>query len=64
MTVTAVCNKCGAVYDDEASIDLAKKWIRAGYAPCPNLACPGELELKEVASVGKHSREESQESTD
>ena len=43
----AICNKCGATYDDSESIDMARKWIRAGYAPCPNISCPGELELKE-----------------
>lgn len=48
MTVKVVCNKCGAVYEDKESIDMVKKWIRAGYAPCPNIACQGELELKEV----------------
>ncbi|GAH24403.1 unnamed protein product [marine sediment metagenome] len=45
--VKAICNQCGATYTDEESIDLAKKWIAQGYAPCPNLSCQGELEIKE-----------------
>lgn len=45
--VKVVCNKCGASYDDQESIDMAKKWIEEGYAPCPNIACPGQLELKD-----------------
>lgn len=44
------CNQCEATYDDEESVELAKKWISEGYAPCPNIACKGELELvKEVS---------------
>ena len=39
------CKKCGATYTDEESVELAKKWIGEGYAPCPNISCPGELEL-------------------
>ena len=46
MTVKVVCNKCGETYEDKESIELAKKWIKEGYAPCPNIACQGELELK------------------
>ena len=45
--VRVICNKCGATYEDQESIDLAKKWIAQGYAPCPNLSCQGELEIKE-----------------
>jgi len=45
--VKVVCDKCGAVYDDKESIELAKKWIEEGYAPCPNIACHGHLELRE-----------------
>lgn len=41
-----VCNTCGATYDDEESIALVKKWTEGGYAPCPNIACPGQLEVK------------------
>ena len=40
------CNRCGATYTDKESIELAEKWIEEGYAPCPNLGCPGELILK------------------
>lgn len=42
-----ICNKCGATYTDPESIELAKKWVKEGYAPCPNLSCPGELEIRE-----------------
>ncbi|MBA7693072.1 hypothetical protein ES703_101647 [subsurface metagenome] len=45
--VKAICNQCGATYTDKESIDLAKKWTAQGYAPCPNLSCQGELEIKE-----------------
>ena len=45
--VKAICNQCGATYTDKESIDLAKKWTAQGYAPCPNLSCSGELEIKE-----------------
>ncbi len=41
-----ICNRCGADYSDEQSIEQVKKWIADGYAPCPNLSCPGELEVK------------------
>jgi len=47
MTEKVVCNKCGLVYNDEGSIEMAKKWIEDGYAPCPNITCPGEFELRE-----------------
>ena len=40
-----VCNRCGEEYPDKESVDLAKEWIADGYAPCPNLSCPGELEV-------------------
>ena len=43
----AVCNKCGATYEDKESIDLVKKWLKTGYAPCPNISCSGEMEIKE-----------------
>ena len=43
-----VCNVCGATYTDELSVEMAKTWIAAGYAPCPNLSCPGQFEVKEV----------------
>lgn len=43
----AKCNKCGATYDSLEDIDMVRKWIRAGYAPCPNISCSGEFELKE-----------------
>ena len=41
------CNRCGATYPDKESIELAEKWIEEGYAPCPNLGCPGELKIVE-----------------
>jgi len=45
------CNKCDAVYTDQDCIDLVKKWLAApgGYAPCPDLSCRGQLELKECS---------------
>lgn len=42
-----VCNQCGAEYTDTESIEQTKKWAADGYAPCPNLDCPGELEVKQ-----------------
>lgn len=48
MTEKAVCNKCGAEYTDAESIELAKKWTADGYAPCPNLGCRGQLEIKQL----------------
>ncbi len=48
MTEKAVCSKCGESYDDKGSIEQTKKWIEEGYAPCPNISCPGELEIKET----------------
>lgn len=42
------CNRCGAIYDDQESVELVKKWLKDDYAPCPNLSCPGELAVKEV----------------
>jgi len=46
LTPTIVrCNKCGATYNDTESIELVQKWTKEGYAPCPNLCCPGQLEV-------------------
>ncbi len=43
----AVCSACGAEYTDQESINLVKTWRSTGdYAPCPNLSCPGQLEIK------------------
>lgn len=42
------CNRCGLTYHDKESIELVKKWLTEGYAPCPNLQCPGEMELCEA----------------
>ncbi len=44
----ARCNKCGATYTDIESIEMARTWAADGYAPCPNITCPGELEIKET----------------
>lgn len=48
----AVCQKCGATYRDEESIQLVKKWEAEGYAPCPNIRCPGQmvvtLEIRQI----------------
>ena len=46
MADKAECNKCGAVYEDKGSIDMVKKWIMEGYAPCPNIACKGEMKIE------------------
>ncbi len=50
MEVT-VCNKCGASYMDRESIELVEKWIKEGYAPCPNLSCSGQMILKEFPDL-------------
>lgn len=47
MTRFVECNKCLARYDDEESVELVEKWIADGYAPCPNISCPGQLTIKE-----------------
>jgi len=41
----AVCNKCGNTYTDKGSIEMVRKWIKEGYAPCPIISCPGEFEI-------------------
>ena len=46
MIEKVVCNECGAEYSDQESIDLAMKWAEDGYAPCPNLGCSGQLEVR------------------
>lgn len=45
--VKVICNRCGVTYEDNESIEMVRKWSAEGYAPCPNLSCPGELEIKE-----------------
>ena len=45
--VKVICNQCGVTYEDNESIEMVKKWSAEGYAPCPNLSCSGELEIKE-----------------
>lgn len=45
--VKVICNRCGETFEDKESIEMVKKWSAEGYAPCPNLSCPGELEIKE-----------------
>lgn len=52
MPEKVVCGQCGATYTDPESIELAKKWIADGYAPCPNISCRGQLELKQDAEKG------------
>lgn len=47
MAKVAKCNKCGAEYTDQESIDMVEQWQKDGYAPCPNISCPGQLEIKE-----------------
>ena len=51
--LVAKCNKCGATYLDKESIEMVEKWVAEGYAPCPNLGCPGELEIKKGDLAGK-----------
>ncbi|GAH39319.1 unnamed protein product [marine sediment metagenome] len=46
--VKAVCNQCGETYDDKESIEMVRKWVEEGYAPCPNISCHGQMELKGV----------------
>lgn len=54
-----VCDRCPAIYTDEASIEMAKKgadeWAAMcrsdgveprGICPCPFISCPGELVLQ------------------
>jgi len=50
-TEKVVCNKCGTTYDDEESIKMVKEWFNTGegYAPCPVLSCPGQMEVKKGA---------------
>lgn len=43
-----VCNRCGIEYTDQDSLATVKKWAAEGYAPCPNISCPGMLEVKEA----------------
>lgn len=45
-----VCNRCRVEYTDEEDVTLVKKWKAEGdgYAPCPNLSCPGQMEVVEV----------------
>ncbi len=45
--VKAVCNRCGERYEDVESIEQTRKWIAVGYAPCPNISCPGQLTIVE-----------------
>lgn len=45
-TEKLICGKCGAIYRDQESINMAKQWRQEyGYTPCPMLSCPGELEV-------------------
>ena len=56
-----VCDRCNLEYTDKESIEMAKryqeKWAELcrrdgveprGLSACPNISCPGELQLKEV----------------
>ena len=48
MPEEVVCNVCGIAYSDDDSIQMVKKWLeKDGYAPCPNIMCPGQLEIKD-----------------
>ena len=51
MPEKVVCNKCGADYTDRESIEQVRKWIAEGCAPCPNMLCMGQLEIKEVPAA-------------
>jgi len=52
-TEIAQCNKCGVTYTDKESVELAKKWIATGYAPCPSLFCKGQLEVGKAFTLKK-----------
>jgi len=43
--VKAVCDQCGTEYTDTESIELVRRWIADGYAPCPNISCPGQFRI-------------------
>jgi hypothetical protein len=45
MDEIVACKVCKTKYSDKESIELTKKWIKEGYAPCPNISCPGEMEV-------------------
>ena len=49
MAKKAVCSICGAEYTDAPSIELVEKWRSEGdgYAPCPNISCPGQMKIVE-----------------
>lgn len=53
----ARCSKCGATYDDRESVDQVKKWLSEPdpYAPCPNFACNGQMEVFEDGSKVIHA---------
>lgn len=42
------CNKCDTTYEDKESVELVKQWLSNDdkYAPCPNIGCSGQMELK------------------
>lgn len=47
--VVVRCNRCGSTYEDAESVQQVRKWLaEEGFAPCPNLSCRGQLEIKEV----------------
>ena len=61
MTEKLVCDRCDIEYTDKDSIEMAKHyqelWAKLcrqngveprGLSSCPNIGCPGELQLKEV----------------
>jgi len=50
MPEVAKCNQCGATYDDPGSVEQTRKWLAQPepYAPCPNLGCPGQMEIVEI----------------
>ena len=39
------CKGCKAEYSDKESVEQVKKWVEEGYAPCPSISCPGQLEV-------------------
>ncbi len=43
VTLTVTCGKCGQTYGDKESVDIVRKWLASGYAPCPNIYCTGEM---------------------
>lgn len=45
-TKKVVCDMCGIEHADEDSVKMVEQWLSEdGYAPCPNIGCPGQMKL-------------------